>query len=170
MSQAMKKASDTVQTMEKEFGLYLQKISGKDGQRVVRKKITVEQFFSNRMLMVHAIRQGIPLSLFDSIQESAPFTDQDWSTFLDISLKSLQRYRQDRKHVFKASHSEKILELTEVSAKGKAVFGSNEKFYAWLNDKNFALGNMKPAELLRDSYGKELVLSELNRIDQGIFA
>ncbi|MCC6451300.1 MAG: DUF2384 domain-containing protein, partial [Acidobacteria bacterium] len=32
----------------------------------------------------------------------------------------------------------------------------------------FALGNVKPVELLRDSYGKELVMGELNRIAHGI--
>jgi uncharacterized protein (DUF2384 family) len=29
---------------------------------------------------------------------------------------------------------------------------------------------MKPIELIKDSYGKELVINELTRIDQGIFA
>ncbi|MDO9038752.1 MAG: DUF2384 domain-containing protein [Lutibacter sp.] len=31
------------------------------------------------------------------------------------------------------------------------------------------MGNLKPIELLKDSYGKEMVMNELNRIDQGIF-
>ena len=52
---------------------------------------------------------------------------------------------------------------------GKDVFDSEEQFYLWLNTPNFALGSLKPFELMKDSYGKEMVISELHKIDQGIF-
>jgi hypothetical protein len=32
----------------------------------------------------------------------------------------------------------------------------------------YVLGKLKPIELLKDSYGKEMVISELNRINHGI--
>jgi hypothetical protein len=32
----------------------------------------------------------------------------------------------------------------------------------------YALGKLKPIELLKDSYGKEMVIGELNRINHGI--
>ncbi len=127
-------------------------------------------FFSNRMALVQAIRQGIPTELFLSIGKSTPFSDSDWSEFLNISQKSLQRYKKDKAHVFKTIHSEKIIELAEVTSLGKEVFDNTEQFYLWLSTPSFALGNMKPFELLKDSYGKELVMNELNRIDQGVFA
>ena len=59
--------------------------------------------------------------------------------------------------------------MAEVTNVGKEVFGDLEKFKLWLNTPNFALGNVKPVELLRVSYGKEMVLGELNRIEHGIF-
>ena len=43
-----------------------------------------------------------------------------------------------------------------------------EKFKLWLDTPNFALGNNQPKELLRDSYGKELVMGEQTRINYGI--
>ena len=49
------------------------------------------------------------------------------------------------------------------------MFGSQENLYQWLSRINHALGDMLPIELLKDSYGKELVIDELNRIDHGIF-
>ena len=52
---------------------------------------------------------------------------------------------------------------------GLEVFDSAEDFAAWLNASSHALGNRRPIELLRDSYGKEMVLNELHRIDQGVF-
>jgi uncharacterized protein (DUF2384 family) len=37
-----------------------------------------------------------------------------------------------------------------------------------LETPSYALGGMKPMDMLRDSYGKELVMGELTRINHGI--
>jgi putative toxin-antitoxin system antitoxin component (TIGR02293 family) len=89
--------------------------------------------------------------------------------FLGISTKSLQRNKIKDSFVFKPMQSEKIFELAEVTSLGNEVFDNEQDFYTWLNTSCFALGNLKPIELLKDSYGKEMVLSELYKIDQGIF-
>ncbi len=131
--------------------------------------LTFTEFFSNRLLVVSLIRQGIPYSLFNLIQMYAPFSENDWSYFLDISAKSLQRYKQSARH-FKSLQSEKIIEMAEVTNIGLEVFGDISKFKLWLDTPNFALRMLKPIELLKDSYGKEMVLSELTRINHGIFS
>ena len=59
--------------------------------------------------------------------------------------------------------------MAEVTNVGLDVFGNMEKLKLWLKTPNFSLGNIKPMDLLRDSYGKELVISELTRINYGIF-
>lgn len=59
--------------------------------------------------------------------------------------------------------------MAEVTKVGLDVFGNIEKLKLWLNTPSYALGNLKPIELLKDSYGKEMVISELNRINHGIF-
>jgi uncharacterized protein (DUF2384 family) len=48
------------------------------------------------------------------------------------------------------------------------VFGGMDKFKLWLQTPNFALGKIKPIELLKDSYGKDLVVTELIHINHGI--
>ena len=90
---------------------------------VPNRQITYEKFLEDKMLIIVAIRTGIPYSLFDLIQNYTPFSESDWANFLDISTKSLYSY---------------------------------------------ALGKLKPIELLKDSYGKEMVIGELNRINHGI--
>jgi len=71
-------------------------------------------------------------------------------------------------YLFKSIHSEKIIEVAEVTKIGLDVFGNMDKFKLWLNTPNFALGRLKPIDLLKDSYGKELVISELISINHGI--
>lgn len=130
--------------------------------------VTYEDFLDNKMLIIVAIRAGIPYALFHLIQQYAPFTENDWANFLDISTKSLQRYKAAGEFYFRPIHSEKIIEMAEVTKVGLDVFGNMDKLRLWLNTPNFALGNIKPIELLKDSYGKEMVISELIRIDHGI--
>lgn len=131
--------------------------------------VTYTNLFTNKMLIVALIREGIPYSLFDLIQDHTPFSENDWAGFLHISTKSLHRYKETDKH-FKPIQSEKIIELAEVTSIGLEVFGNMEKFKLWLETPNYALGNLKPVELLKDSYGKEMVVGELTRINHGIFA
>jgi putative toxin-antitoxin system antitoxin component (TIGR02293 family) len=130
--------------------------------------VSYNDFLANKMLIIAAIRAGIPYSLFNLIQLYTPFSDNDWADFLDISTKSLQRYKTNTDHHFKSIHSEKIIEMAEVTKVGLDVFGDMEKLKLWLNTPSFALGKLKPIELLKDSYGKELVISELIRINHGI--
>jgi putative toxin-antitoxin system antitoxin component (TIGR02293 family) len=132
-----------------------------------KKDITYSDFLSNKMLMIFIIREGVPYSLFNLIQHFTPFTEDNWADFLDISTKSLHRYKQTSKS-FKSIQSEKIIEMSEVTKVGLDVFGEMEKFKLWLETPNFSLGNLKPLALLKDSYGKEMVISELTRINYGI--
>lgn len=134
-----------------------------------KSEITYSDFFSNKLLMIQIIREGIPYSFFNLIQHYTPFSEADWAGFLDISTKSLQRYKQSSKS-FKPTQSEKIIELAEVTNVGLDVFGDMEKFKLWLHTPNFSLGKLKPIDLLADSYGKELVIAELTRINYGILA
>ena len=133
----------------------------------IKKDLTYLDFISNKMLIIGAIKNGIPYSLFETIQSYTPFSESDWAILLDLSTKSLQRYKFTSRQ-FKSLQSEKIIEMAEVTSVGLDVFGDLSKFKLWLDTPNFALGNMKPMELLKDSYGKELIICELTRINHGI--
>ncbi len=135
--------------------------------KTVKRNLTYNEFLSNKMLIIKLIRKGVPYSLFDLIKDVTPFSEADWAEFLNVSTKTLERYKKASKQ-FKPLQSEKIIEMAEVTNVGKEVFGDMEKFKLWLETPNFALGNMKPLELLKDSYGKEMVIGELTRINHGI--
>ncbi|MCB0539169.1 MAG: DUF2384 domain-containing protein [Chitinophagales bacterium] len=164
------KINKNLTAINKSIGVYIQKINKSDELVNKIKDITYSEFLDNKMLIIKAIRNGLPYKLFSQIMEITPFSEDDWATYLNISKKTLQRHKNETNFLFKPIHTEKIIELAEVTNFGKTVFDSIEQFYLWLNTPSFALGNLKPAELLKDSYGKELVMAELNRIEYGIFA
>ncbi len=132
--------------------------------------LAYENFFDNKMLVIHSIREGFTYDAFHKVKEVTPFSDNDWADYLNLSLKTLQRHKKEEDFRFKPIHTEKIIELAEVTQMGNKVFEDTQLFYQWLQLPSMALGNMKPAELLKDSYGKEMVIAELNRIEHGIFA
>ena len=133
----------------------------------LKEDLTFSDFLSNKMLIISAIRAGIPFSLFDLIRVHTPFSENDWAEILDISTKTLHRYKMSSTP-FKSTQSEKIIEMSEVTKVGMDVFDDMDQFKLWLDTPNFSLGNLKPIELLKDSYGKELVIGELTRVNYGI--
>ncbi|MEI9921330.1 MAG: antitoxin Xre/MbcA/ParS toxin-binding domain-containing protein [Bacteroidota bacterium] len=134
-----------------------------------KKYVGYSEFLSDRLLMILVIREGVTYSLFSLIQNLTPFTEQNWADFLDISTKSLHRYKVNSKS-FRPIQSEKIIEMAEVTKIGLDTFEDMDKFKLWLETPNFSLGSLSPIELLKDSYGKELVVGELTRINYGILA
>ena len=66
--------------------------------------------------------------------------------------------------------SERLFEIAEVYSKGFEVFGDEKKFNNWIHEVSLALGGITPFSLLDTSYGVQVVLNELGRIDYGIFA
>ncbi|HNR07677.1 MAG TPA: DUF2384 domain-containing protein [Saprospiraceae bacterium] len=133
-----------------------------------KKPLKIKEILDDKRLVMLMIRHGLPYSFYTLIESLAPFNESDWAAYFGISTKSLQRYKKAGER-FKPLQSEKIMEMAEVIYLGLELFGSADKFNAWLNQSNLALGGEKPVDLLKDSYGKSLVTGELTRISHGIF-
>lgn len=119
--------------------------------------------------LIEAVRNGISFSFFNSLARSSPFSMPEWSAFLHLSERTMQRYKKEKKN-FAPVYSEKILEITMLYKYGNDVFGDAKKFQAWLNASNVALGNSSPKQLLDSKFGIEMVKDELGRIEHGILA
>ncbi|MES2678757.1 MAG: antitoxin Xre/MbcA/ParS toxin-binding domain-containing protein [Bacteroidota bacterium] len=119
--------------------------------------------------LIEMVRQGIKFSSFANLVGKSPFNISEWSGFLHLSERTMQRYKKE-KTTFGNIHSEKILQLTLLFKFGTEVFGTKEKFNTWLEANNVALGKVKPKDLLDNSFGIEMLKDELTRIEHGILA
>ena len=156
--------------LDNEIRLFLSSIEKKSRKNLLKgKQITFDEFLNNIHLIVIAIQTGIPFPIFELIREKSTFTLAEFAKYLDTSTKTINRYKLDKKS-FKPIHSEKIIEIAEVVELGYDIFDSEEQFKQWLRTPNYALRSSRPMDLLKDSYGKEMVIGELTRIDHGIFA
>ena len=119
--------------------------------------------------LVEMVRNGVRFDAFDNFANKSPFSLNEWSCYLHISERTMQRYRSE-KRTFDPLQSEKIIEITLFYKKGVEVFGSAEKFDAWLETDNLALGKIKPKMLLDNSFGINILKDELTAIEYGILA
>jgi putative toxin-antitoxin system antitoxin component (TIGR02293 family) len=119
--------------------------------------------------LIEMVRQGIKFSSFTNLVGKSPFNLSEWSDFLHLSERTMQRYKKE-KTTFGNIHSEKILQLTLLFKYGTEVFGDKEHFNTWLETDNVALGKIKPKALLDSSFGIDMIKDELNRIEQGVLA
>ena len=157
-------------SLNQEFNSFVNSVNAVYSTKFEKNVLDFSNLFNDTILIYHLIRKGMPYGLFEQLKLMCPFKETDWANYLNISIKTLQRHKKEANYVFKPIHTEKIIEITEVNQLGIEVFDTKKQFYSWLNSSSYALGNLKPLELLKDSYGKELVMSELNRIEHGIFA
>ncbi len=134
--------------------------------------MSIAQFNSQLIDTVELIklsRKGIPVSLFEEIVQSNPYSIKQWSKFLHITERTIQRYKKEKRK-FESLQSDRIIEIAKLQLKGKEVFGSKSNFGEWMNSKIIALGNIRPVELLDSSFGIEMLMDELGRIEHGILA
>jgi putative toxin-antitoxin system antitoxin component (TIGR02293 family) len=133
-------------------------------------KISYRKVFKDKLLVAKAVKAGVPYIVWEEVKNNSIFDDNDWASLLGVNVRTLQRYKNQKGFKFQTLQGEKIFEVAEVMSLGKEVFNDNSKFYSWLNTPSYALGSVKPIELLDTSYGIEIVKSELYAIEYGVFS
>lgn len=124
---------------------------------------------SDMLHLIDKVRKGISFGLFSHVVSISPFSLPDWSAFLHISERSLQRYKKEQKS-FDALQSEKIIEISKLYQRGTEVFGNSKKFDSWLFSPSVSLGGRTPKSLLDSSFGIQLINDELGRLEHGVTA
>lgn len=119
--------------------------------------------------LVRAVRNGISYRAFDKLAKQAPFLAKEWAGFLNISTKTLERHKEEKRD-FKPVQGEKIVSIYQLMNYGFEVFEDWDNFFYWMKEKNIALGNERPMDLLDTNIGIDIVKKELGRIEHGILA
>jgi len=120
-------------------------------------------------VLIKLVREGISYSDFSKVSNLAPFTTREWAVYLNISIRTMERHRQENK-VFRQEQSERILSIYQLLNYGRFVFGSEGNFFDWMSLESIALGGIKPKELLDTSIGINMVRDELGRLEHGVLA
>lgn len=119
--------------------------------------------------IISMVREGIPYTTFQHFSGKSPFSLAEWSAFLGLSERTLQRYKKEKKK-FDQFQSERIIEIALLMKRGVEVFGEEDRFIEWMHSRIVALGRIRPIELLDNKFGIQMLNDELTAIEYGIFA
>ena len=87
---------------------------------------------------------------------------------MHISERTLQRY--DDEEIVKTEYAEKAISLARLYVRGDEVFGSMDNFKIWMKTPSLIFNGESPLSILDTSIGFDMVLTELGRMEHGIFA
>ena len=116
---------------------------------------------------INTARKGLSYEDFIKIAKQTPFTLDNWSSFLHLSERTIQRYKKESKP-FDPIHTEKILEIALLYDRGTNTFSDAANFNLWLETPNIGLGGVKPMSLLDSTFGIAMLRNTLMRIENGI--
>ena len=106
---------------------------------------------------------------FKKIADKAPFTQAEWAAILHVSERTLQRYAKNNGH-FAAINAERALQIEQVLKEAKITFGKVINFYNWIKQNPYMLEGNLSFNSLTSYNGIEKVLTQLGRIQHGLFA
>jgi len=106
---------------------------------------------------------------FKKIADKAPFTQAEWAAILHVSERTLQRYAKNN-GTFAPINAERALQIDKILKEAKLTFGKVDNFYNWLKKGPYMLGGNLSFESLTSANGIERVLTQLIRIQHGLFA
>src|ERR1035437_481416 len=145
------------------------KINKKSAVYKVHSKVKVNEPFTAFSGKVTPIVKDFNYKEFKKIADKVPFTLQEWSDILHISERTLQRYAKANSN-FPFSVVDRILQIDKVIKRGIEVFGNLDKFIGWLRSNPYMLEGRLSLQSLRSIEGINLILTQLGRIEHGLFA
>jgi putative toxin-antitoxin system antitoxin component (TIGR02293 family) len=102
--------------------------------------------------------------LFDYLD----YSQHEVAEVMEVDPSTLFRWKKEDKLLTRLL-TKTIMDMDKIIAKGVRIFGTEALFSKWLHTSNLALGHKKPADLMRDPYGLELVDQALEAMSWGSF-
>ena len=84
------------------------------------------------------------------------YSQQEIAAILEVDPSTLFRWGKDDKTIGKL-RSKTMYDIDKIISKGVTIFGSEAQLKEWLHTVNYALGDKRPIDLLKDPYGIDLV-------------
>ena len=112
------------------------------------------------------IREGFRWESVSHVKEIVGLTDQELASLLDISERTLIRFRKNKKRLSTAA-SDRLYRLALVFSFARDVFEDDKMALEWLHKPQLGLGGRVPLEMLQTEAGAREVEDLLGRIEYG---
>ena len=129
---------------------------------------SVPKTISSDMDLINLSRHGVRKSSLKSLAGYLGITLEKMSSLVHSSHRNIQR--KDEDELLDTLKTEKVLELAAFIKRGIDVIGTEEAFKEWVHSPILALGNRKPIDFLDTTFGIQMALKVLGRLEQGVFS
>lgn len=129
---------------------------------------TIKKTIGGDFDLIRLTREGIKKSTLTSLADHLGITMETMSGLLHTSHRNIQR--KDEEGLLDTLKTEKVLELAAFAQRGIEVIGSKTGFIEWLHSPMTALGNKTPLDFLDTSFGIQMVIKILGRLEQGVYS
>jgi putative toxin-antitoxin system antitoxin component (TIGR02293 family) len=139
-----------------------------DDQEEVLSTVNEPAVFLENLRTTSALK-NISYNDFKKLLDIIPFTLAEWASILHVSERTLQRYAKNNSS-FAPINAERIALIEKVLKEATITFGKPEKFYDWIIRNPYSLEGNLSIQSLSTYDGIQNVLTQLGRIQHGIFA
>jgi putative toxin-antitoxin system antitoxin component (TIGR02293 family) len=129
---------------------------------------SVPKTISSDMDLINLSRHGVRKSSLKSLAGYLGITMEKMSSLVHSSHRNIQRKEEDE--LLDTLKTEKVLELAAFIKRGIDVIGTEDAFKEWVHSPIIALGNRKPIDFLDTTFGIQMALKVLGRLEQGVFS
>jgi putative toxin-antitoxin system antitoxin component (TIGR02293 family) len=129
---------------------------------------SVPKTISSDMDLINLSRHGVRKSSLKSLAGYLGITMEKMSSLVHSSHRNIQR--KDEDELLDTLKTEKVLELAAFIKRGIDVIGTEDAFKEWVHSPIIALGNRKPIDFLDTTFGIQMVIKVLGRLEQGVFS
>lgn len=129
---------------------------------------SVPKSISSDMDLISLSRHGVRKSSLKSLASYLDITMEKMSSLVHSSHRNIQR--KDEDELLDTLKTEKVLELAAFIKRGIDVTGSEDAFKEWVHSSLPAFGNRKPIDFLDTTFGIQMALKVLGRLEQGVFS
>jgi len=115
------------------------------------------------------IREGFRWESVSHAKETVGLTDQELASLLNISERTLIRFRKSKKRLSSVA-SDRLYRLALIFSFAKEVLEDDKMALEWLHKPQFGLGGRVPLEMLQTEAGAREVEDLLGRIEYGVIS
>lgn len=159
------------QTISNKIFKYTPDKAQKELETIILRDIATNKFSTKHFLPEPA--EENPTFSYSEIQpllKYLRYTQEESSELLETNASTISRWKNSDKPVdIGKLRSKVMLDIDEIVSKGVRIFGNEELFQEWLNTTNYALGDVRPVELLKNVYSMELIGDTLDAMSWGSY-
>ncbi|PWT96807.1 MAG: hypothetical protein C5B52_14880 [Bacteroidetes bacterium] len=117
---------------------------------------------------IDLIRAGVSKTALENFKKKSKLDYETLAKLFSVTRATLINKKGKAK--FSNAVSEKIINLADLYSFGYNVFENIEKFNAWMEAPNRALGGQPPLEMADTNYGIQEIKNLVGRIEQGVYS